>query len=215
MDLTNVTFKMLVVEAYELTDDRVTGGPGWIKSDSFDVVAEAAPASTIDGLRKMLLMLLADRFKLVIHHEEKVMPAYVLLVGKKGTKLQPAADPNGKFQCKPGEGVKEQIHLVCLNATMANLGDLVTRLTGGAGGYVDAPVVDMTEIKGAYDVQLDWMSRGSYNTAMAKSDNGSDTDPLAVSMFDCVEKLGLKLESRKHSLDTIVIDSVERVPAAN
>jgi len=57
--------------------------------------------------------------------------------------------------------------------------------------------------------------RGNYNNAMAKGANGVDTDPFAVSMFDCVEKLGLKLESRKQSVDTIVIDSVERVPTAN
>jgi uncharacterized protein (TIGR03435 family) len=212
VDIKNVPFKMLVVEAYKLTDDRVTGGPGWIKSESFDIVAKAAPTSTEDDLRRMLQTLLAERFKLVIHHEEKVMPIYALLVGKKGTKLQPAADPNGKLQCKPGEGVKEQLHVVCQNMTMANLVDMLPRM---APGYIDAPVVDMTEIKGAYDIGFDWMGRGNYNKAMATSGNGADAGPLAVSMFDSVEKLGLKLESRKHPIDTIVIDSVERVPTVN
>jgi len=210
VQIENVPMKRLIVEAWRLTDDRVSGGPGWINTDRFDIVAKAVPTSSEDDLRRMLQTMLAERFKLVIHHEEKVLPVYALVAGKKD-KLQPAADPNGKLQCKPGEGAQEQNHLVCQNVTMADLIGLLPRF---APAYIDLPVVDLTELKGAYDLKFDWMSRGNYNNAMTKSANG-ESDPLAVSIFDAVGKLGLKMENRKLPIDTIVIESVERVPTEN
>jgi uncharacterized protein (TIGR03435 family) len=67
-------------------------------------------------------------------------------------------------------------------------------------------VVDLTGLTGVYDFSLDWLAFPQYKTA---SETGS---AKAISIFDAVESLGLKLESRKYSMDTIVIDSIQRKP---
>jgi uncharacterized protein (TIGR03435 family) len=77
---------------------------------------------------------------------------------------------------------------------------------------ITMPVVDMTGIKGAYDITFDFMQYYYYNRALAAGDNGG-SDPL-VSIFDAIDKLGLKLEKSRQPADTIVIDSVQRLPMA-
>jgi uncharacterized protein (TIGR03435 family) len=203
------TLKQFIMGAYNLLEDRITGGPDWIKTDEFDLVAKAPPNSNIDDIRKMLQPLLAERFRLAIHHEMKVMPVYSLEVEKRGTKLQPATDPNGKAECAISFIRKATTHVECKNYTMAHLADFLPDL---ARQDVTMPVVDMTGIKGAYDITFDFMQYYYYNRALAAGDNGG-SDPL-VSIFDAIDKLGLKLEKSRQPADTIVIDSVQRLPMA-
>jgi uncharacterized protein (TIGR03435 family) len=84
IDLPNVTVKSLIMLAYDLQEDMIAGGPGWIDSDHFDIVAKAPPDTPRDTLRLMLQPLLAERFKLAIHREDKPMPVYAMVVGKDG-----------------------------------------------------------------------------------------------------------------------------------
>src|ERR1700733_11279397 len=72
----------LIGTAYGVKADAVTGGPGWLESDRFDVIAKAPNDLSGEALRAMLQTLLADRFGLLVHHDTKPMPAYVLTAGK-------------------------------------------------------------------------------------------------------------------------------------
>ena len=73
---TNVSVRMLILNAYQLPFFRVEGGPDWIQSDRFDVAAKAEGDPPPDQMRLMLQKLLADRFKLNVHRETREMPVF-------------------------------------------------------------------------------------------------------------------------------------------
>lgn len=207
IEVSGVTVKSIVMAAYDVQEDMIAGGPGWIDSDRYDIVAQAPPGTPRGMLRLMLQPLLAERFKLAIHHEDKLMPVYVMVVAKGGPKLQKSE--GGQQQCRwndPGAG---RVQRECHNMTME---ELAAAMPGwGSAGTVDLPVVDLTGIKGAYDFQLEWSlpsGGGDASKADAAADPGS-------SIFDAMGKIGLQLEPRKYPMSAIVIDRVERVPAAN
>lgn len=94
----------LVTDAYGI--DHVSGGPSWIKSDRFDIVAKAdrEGALTMDQVRLLLQTLLADRFQLKVHRETKEVPVYALVVGRGGQKLkESAADAPGPNFVRGGQ----------------------------------------------------------------------------------------------------------------
>jgi uncharacterized protein (TIGR03435 family) len=212
----NATLKLLIAAAYHIPDNALEGGPGWLDSDRFDVIAKSAPTTSEDDLRLMLRTLLAERFKLTVHQDQKAMSTYVMTVGKRGPKLQQseAAKP-GEQRCGPGEGTPGDIHVACKHATMADLAEALPQMAGGY--FRGTPVVDQTDLKGSYDFKLDWTPAARFNAVTRGDAPAGINDTGSVrSVFDAVEaQLGLKLESKKVALTTIVIDRVERVPTDN
>jgi len=214
----------------------------------------------------MLQALLAERFKLAIHHDTKERPVYALVVGKGGSKLKespadppapaaaeksdpapgeaaeatPAADPSPQVKLhtnSDGSGTAtvhgpdgnakmsfstNGMHMEFEKMTMAKLAETVTP-------FLDRPVVDMTELKGNYQVALDLTMEDLKNVARkvgvavpgaapASGDAGLPSDAVSDptgSVFKSVLQLGLKLEPRKTPLDLIVIDHVEKMPTEN
>src|SRR5438552_694046 len=77
-ELRNATMVDLIRTAYGVTDDKVVGGPTWLASDRFDVIAKTPPAATPETARLMLQALLADRFGLTVHNDSKPLPVFVL-----------------------------------------------------------------------------------------------------------------------------------------
>jgi uncharacterized protein (TIGR03435 family) len=202
----NIRMRELIVQAYKAGD--AAGGPTWLDSDRFDIVAKAPPNTTEDALRLMLQNLLTRRFKLAIHWEKKIMPVYALMSGKRGFKLEPAAGA-GQPRCSPGQGAEGLNHTVCTNFTMADLANwLSTRI---APSFISRPVVDLTGLKGTYDIRLDWVPQPLVGNAGDAADL-----PAGATVFEALDKqLGLKLESRKLPMPVIVIDHIERVPTEN
>jgi uncharacterized protein (TIGR03435 family) len=203
----NVPMKVLIMFAWHLRADALSGGPGWIESERFDVVAKAPEKAPQDEIRRMLQTLLAERFKLAVHADQKPMPAFALVVGKSGSKLQPSetAVLSGQ-RCTPGEAPPGQRRVDCRHLTMALLADYLQEL---AVRDFPVPVVDQTGLPGAYDFSLEW-------TPTAGPGAAPPADETGPSIFDAVAtQLGLKLESRKLPLPVLVIDRVERVPAEN
>lgn len=99
------TLKSLIMAAYGVQENMIAGGPSWLDSDRFDIVAKARPDTPRDTLFPMLRSLLAERFKLAIHREDKPMPVYAMVVGKGGPRLEKAA--GGELTCRwiaPGDG---------------------------------------------------------------------------------------------------------------
>jgi uncharacterized protein (TIGR03435 family) len=196
------TMLKLIATAYSVSADLVLEGPDWLGADRFDITAKAPPGpASPEALLRMLQTLLADRFGLAVHDEREDVPVYLLTVGKKGPRLQPAANPNAP-DCPTEYGVRGLNHSACNAFTMA---DLCRLLPVVARNYVDHPVVDMTGLAGAYDFELNWMGKFAYVAAKANSGGRR-----AVSMFDAIEKLGLKLELGMHPMAVILIDNVNR-----
>jgi uncharacterized protein (TIGR03435 family) len=211
----DVTMLQLIAAAYGVSEDSIAGGPGWLASDLFDVVAKIPDGTTLAAANLMLQSLLADRFKLVIHQDKRPMPRYVLSGSKPGPKLKPASgsgDPGCRPQDQgggPGRGGPPDLaslpnaKVTCRNLTGAEIADNLHRM---AGGYLDHDVIDSTELKGSWDFDLEWTARA------ALAAKGAD----GISVFDAVNKqLGLKLELQNVPIPALAIESVNRKPAGN
>jgi uncharacterized protein (TIGR03435 family) len=211
--------------------DIIVGGPKWLDSDCFDIVAKTddatlySPEQIPDHMATMLRALLAERFKLVTHTEQRPVPVWALVVGKGGPKLTPA-DPKSRSGCKwtaseirTGSAAIPLVGYVCKNVTMAQLAD---SLHGMGRDYVDRAAVDMTGLKGGYDFTIHWARTFVIDALRAKNPAaGAGSIPEASeagapTMFDALEKIGLKLESgRKAPQPVIVIDHVEPLTPDN
>lgn len=159
----------------------------------------------------MLQKLLADRFHLVVHREEKVMKVYAIVIAKGGHKLKGAQGP-GDPVCIPSIGQDNVYHRECHNMTMAELAE---QLPSYAPRFFDGrPMVDSTGLNGAWDFRLDWTPL-SGGLAGLQAAPGAEFDS-GTTIFRTMEKnLGLKLEQREQPMTIIVIDQVDRVPTEN
>lgn len=101
-NVTNMPLRMLIVQAYRVSGYQLVGGPSWIDSERYDIVAKGPEGSRPDQTPLMLRGLLADRFKLKIHGETRDTPVYALVLarsdGKLGPKLSKTTDDCQKIQ---------------------------------------------------------------------------------------------------------------------
>jgi uncharacterized protein (TIGR03435 family) len=204
----NMPLRAIVALAYQVPNDRVTG-PGWL-DNGFDIVAKFGPDTTRETLWPMLQNLLAERFKLAMHHEQTPVPVYALVVGKSGPKLREASAGSApKSTCSP-----QGTLFTCVNQKMT-MEDLAKNLPRWVSrDWFDLPIVDETGLPGAYDFSLTWTLTGRHDDTRGSLSEASD--PGSISLFDALqEQLGLKLEQRKAPLDRIVVDHAERAPVEN
>ena len=202
LDVRNISVRNLITLAYGLRDFQLLGAPGWIDTESYDVLAKAPPSDSqtgtesldqrtlrFDRVKERLRSLLADRFGLVVHHETREQSVYFLTVAKNGLKLKEVLAPEGPLRKEEGRGHSRgfAVPVDMLVTTLAN----ATHTT----------VVDRTGLPGRYDYALDW-----------DPDFQGDTGPTIFTAVQ--EQLGLRLESGKAPVDVVVIDHVER-PSAN
>jgi uncharacterized protein (TIGR03435 family) len=197
----------LISNAYGVENEMVSGGPAWLDLDRFDISTKAPVGTPEDTGRLMLQAMLAERFKLAIHREERPLPVYALAVGKRGAKLKDS-EGDGTLNCKgDGGGPGTTLFtLTCQHATMKFLAQQVRGM-----GFLDRPVVDLTGLTGAYDITMTLTLPGQRRRATS-----SDADqPKDVSVFEAVDKLGLKLEAQKQPVSVIVVDHINQTPTDN
>lgn len=208
----NVTMLGLIEAAYKVKQNAIAGGPGWVASDRFHIIARVPEGTKMVEANQMLQSLLADRFKLAVKHKTYPMPRYVLTVGKGGSKLKPASGSGQGCQPvqQPGggpgsdSGFLQNIMVECRNMTAAEIADNLYRMAGG--GYFDHDLIDETKLSGSFDFKLEWTA------PVALVAKGAD----GISIFDAVDKqLGLKLELKDVPMPALVIESVNRKPTAN
>jgi bla regulator protein blaR1 len=228
LEVKNANLKQLITMAYDVREFQVSGGPGWINSDRFDIQGKSEHVGEMPEPRKMtdeqrtamekqfkerVRSLLSDRFQLLVRKETKEMPVYFLVVGKSGSKLQPAKDggPEGP------RGVRMQ------RGVMSGMSAPVEMLANVLANFVGRPVIDKTGIEGKYDWKLEWTpDQGPSKTGASGTGASGDKEAAAnppdisgPSVFTALqEQLGLKLESQKAPATMIVIDRVEK-PSAN
>jgi uncharacterized protein (TIGR03435 family) len=201
---------------------RIEGGPEWIKSDHYQVNAEAEGTPNEGMMRgPMMQALLADRFKLKIHRETREIPVYELTVAKGGPKLRsfregscwkpepdapsPAPTPEGQTRCRMPFPERKGS-----SVTLDGQGMSLYEFSVWFG--LDRDIIDKTGIKGLFDLHLEF-SPDEATPGMAP---GSPDDPgRGPSIFTAVqEQLGLKIERAKGPGEFLVIDHVER-PSEN
>ena len=200
------TFIDIFKYAYNVHPGQVVGGPGWLRTEKFDVLAdpetEKRPSS--DQMKAMVQQLLLERFHLVMHHEQNVLPVYALVKTAGTPKLtKSTSDPNGI----PVVGYDPRGELQVGNATMANFATFLQRFV------LDRPAVDQTGIGGHFDLVLRWTPDNL--RAGGKPGDSQEDASAPPSLFTAMkEQLGLKLQPTKAATDVFWIDQVER-PSEN
>lgn len=267
----------LIAMAYKLKPNQIAG-PDWMKSTLWEIHAKLPAGSNKEQINEMMQSLLAERFKLTFHRENRELSVYALTVAKAGLKIKeavqepaaPAPDadaakapqkeggrkeatplntPEGEMTIKMkqessgvsmdmGKAGKMQVIMTGENpsmrwemakVSMADFTDILSQFT-------DRQVIDMTELKGNYNVVLELPVQELVNMArkmmpeyagvlgggapgVAAPSSGlagvAASDPSGGSIFQSVKQLGLNLDARKVPTDTIVVDSVEKEPTEN
>jgi uncharacterized protein (TIGR03435 family) len=207
--LTQASMLDLIATAYGVDAANVHGGPTWLERDRYDLRAKVPPKTTPDDVKLMLRTLLADRFHLVVKTGSAPMPTYILSAGLGKPKMTESVD-NGEGACmplppppNPPPGAPSYITVNCKNLTMDALAET---LHDFAGGYLDQPVVDETNLAGAWDFTIKWTGRDQLEK------QGAD----GISLFAAVEKqLGLKLELKTSPRPVFQVASVDETPTPN
>jgi uncharacterized protein (TIGR03435 family) len=229
----NIPLRQMIIAAYGVQPFQVIGGPSWITSDRFDVIAKAPEGVPPDQMNLMLQSLLADRFKLRTHNETRELPVYALVKartdGKLGAALKPAAvdcGPAGRGRGGPpppaaaGSGAPAPGPAMGCRAMIAPGritvgGQPIAQLATLLSQQVGRPVIDKTGLTGGYDFEVSFMPEGGRGGPAGPLPPGAPAlppiDPDAPSLFTALqEQLGLKLESERGPVEVVIIDTVEQ-----
>ena len=206
-EATNVTLDSMIRLAYRIQESQLVGGPAWIYSDRFDIVAKSPQGAPGPEFALRMQSLLAERFNLKLHRETRELPVYALVIdgtpgprltpspidceawargriGQPPTPLQPGERPTCGTTATPGR-------LTGGSITMSQLAQTLSR-------YTQRMVLDQTGLTSGFDYDLEFA-----------------TDPAGGSIFTALpQQLGLRLDSRRAPVDVLVIDSAAQ-PAAN
>ena len=228
----NVSLKDCIRNAYRVKDFQVQG-PDWLDSARFDIVAKLPDGASKDQIPEMLQTLLAERFKLSLHRDTKEHAIYALVVGKGGPKLKPAevqtgddATPGGAPGGRGGlpRGAMSMMidpagaHLKAPSATLSTLAEMISR-------FSERPVVDYTGIQGQYDFDLVFAPETMRNMPGGKGmmmppgggehpQTDAPAEPAAT-IYESVQRYGLKLEPRKAPMEMLIVDHIEKEPTEN
>ena len=219
------TLQSLVHTAYGLrVFEQVSGAPDWAKSDQFDVQAKIgeadlkamkslSPADATARRHLMLQALLAERFSLKVHSEPKQTPVFELVVAKGGPKMKAAATDTSTDLRKDKDGNPLTAAFVLDGTTIVqgqSMSSFVSYLSWPNAG-LGRPVLDKTGLPGTYNFTFRW------SPPRPQMVNGVGTSPPAddaPSIYTALQEVGLKLQPATGSIETVVIDHVER-PSEN
>jgi uncharacterized protein (TIGR03435 family) len=196
------TVQSMLLYAYALHKSQLANTPDWIRTELWDAkgYADVPGQPNREQMQALVRKLLAERFGLVKHIEQRESSVYLLTVAKGGAKMAASkGDPNGLSNENDREnGGLETMHAE--NLSMSELAGLLMRIA------LDRPAIDQTGLKGRYDFDLRWTTDEAVTSAP------TDAPPGLLTALP--EQLGLRLEAVKAMADVLVVDKVER-PGAN
>jgi uncharacterized protein (TIGR03435 family) len=225
--LRRIPLKYVLLRVYDLQPDQLSR-PAWLDDLLFDIVANVPAGASKAQIPLMFQSMLSERFKLKFHREPYTAKVFALVVGKAGPKLkEPLPDdpdlsgakivsrgtdhetwrstgPFGNFKLTVA-GSPPVTHMEFTNMTMAGLAQFLSQ------GQVDLPVVDATELKGSYQVTVDFPA----DTWSPRSKSDDASDPSGASVQDSLHKLGLDLMRREMRSEKFVVDHIENTPTPN
>jgi uncharacterized protein (TIGR03435 family) len=190
LNIDAAALRQVIGLAFAIQRVRVIGGPAWIDSDLYDIVAKAdRPDVTRDEIREMLQSLLAERFKLATHRETRELPEYTLVAAKDGPKLTRAGEKD-QTGIAP-EGSTGRVRFAFRKTSFVTLVNFLANTLG-------SPVIDKSGVEaGEYNFTLEWTE-----------------DDSGPSLFKALqEQLGLRLEAKKMPTEVLVIDHIEKAGA--
>jgi uncharacterized protein (TIGR03435 family) len=214
----NVPLRFLIRQAYRVPEARIIGGPSWLDTDRFDIVATAQSGASGDTVREMLRALLKERFGLALHMEPREMAIYELKVARTDGALGPnlrrsSTDCTGRASTVVAGQVQCGI-LVSQGPGSASLrggGATLENFVRLFGDFLDRPLTNSTGLTGQFDLELQFTAPRSATPGAVVPGGlaaAANLDDLA-SVFTAVrEQLGLTLENRRGQADVWVIDAV-------
>jgi len=227
----------LMMLAFQVKGHQLSG-PDWMVTERYDIQAKLPEGGRRGQVPAMMQTLLAERFGMRTHRENRDLNILALVPAKGGPRLAEApaeesAGPSGQIRggiavdasgtaSTIGQGRNVQlapapggnIHITAKKTSMAGLVDAIAR-------YCELPLINMTGIEGTYDMELDVSAAEvraaarSHGVSVGPEPTDGASDPAGVSLPRSLEKLGLKLEARKAPVEVIVIDRIDKVPTEN
>jgi uncharacterized protein (TIGR03435 family) len=235
----SLTLKYYMATAYRVKQYQISG-PDWISSDRFDISATIPAGVSTTQMPEMLQRLMEDRFQVKMHREKKDFPVYALDIAKGGLKIQ--ANPPDPEAAKAdatapantnvsgsaqgisidfGRGSSYTFANNRFDAKKLTMANVVRALEL----YTDRPVVDMTDLTGTYDFTLEITAEDYQAMLIRAAVTAGVTLPpgdlrlldgaTLPSLFEALQKVGLKLDARKAPLDVLVIDEARKTPTDN
>jgi uncharacterized protein (TIGR03435 family) len=230
----------LTALAYQIKGHQITG-PDWMVTERYDIQAKLPEGSRREQVPAMIQTLLAERFGMRVHRENREISVYALVVAGGGARLKACAEEevspqtaggliqggttvsaggaavsagaSGESKITPGQD--GNLHVENKKMTLARFADFI-------GRYSEHPVIDSTGLTGVYEMEFDVSGEEVRNAARAHgvavpppAGGEAASDPSGVSLASSLRRLGLKLESRKAPVEVLVIDRVEKAPTAN
>jgi uncharacterized protein (TIGR03435 family) len=226
----NMQLRQLITFAYQIQSFQLEGGPDWIASDRFDILAKSereVPATGAffggqEPLRMMLRTLLADRFKMVMHKETKELPIFELVLarqdGRLGPELRPAvvdcaaraaAAKAGTPPASSGPPGPGSCFMNMNPVSVRGGGVTLVMLANILVGPAQRLVIDRTGLTGNWDLEVNYTPDPSQVPPGVELP--SSIDPNGPSLFTAIEEqLGLKLRPARGPVEVLVIDSVQQ-----
>jgi uncharacterized protein (TIGR03435 family) len=204
---TFASLETLVRFVYDVPSYRIVGGADWVRRDRFDVEARAGRDASADDIKRMVVAMLKDRFRLVVRQEKREGPIYALVMARSDKRPGPNLRPSVADCAAPGnrgEAMEERRTPnggVSTQRTCAPMSVLVSSLSDA----LEAPVEDKTTLTGLWESDLSYTGdrrRSATPQAVAQDPNEAPALLTAVQ-----EQLGLKLESGRGPVDVVVIES--------
>jgi uncharacterized protein (TIGR03435 family) len=212
---TNVSVGNLIANAYRVSGVRMQGAPDWLRTDRFDIEADADGAPSPAQMMPMVRKLLADTFGLRVHVETQQQPVYALLLARSDGLLGPRLRQSvctGRGELPPGPSdPKNPSPLPCgafrsRPGTLSGLWQTMPEAATGLSLMLGRQVMDATGLSGKYDLDAEWTPD--------TRPPGPQAFGVGPTTFAAIgDQLGLKLEERTGPVEVLVIDRIEK-PAA-
>jgi uncharacterized protein (TIGR03435 family) len=230
----NIALRELIVNAYRIQPNQLSGAPGWISNERFDIEAKPAGEVTQEQIPLMLQALLEERFHFKAHRETKDGPVYELIVAKGGLKMplsadqtplqRPGAAPGGPPPGGPNGGPPAggpppanfngamprggmRLGPGSYNATAIPVSQLINAMARS----LSRPIIDKTGLTGLYDVDLKFTPEQIPRGPLPPGVEPPPIDPNGPTIYTALqEQLGLKLDSATGPVELLIVDAIER-----
>ena len=214
----NVALWDLIRQAYNLQRSQLVGGPDWLETARYDIVAKAeseiprgGPGAPIGPLNFMMQDLLEDRFKLKAHRETREMPIYALVLARSDQKLGqglrpstadceafrgrgrggaagPGAGPAGPPRAMFTPGERPTCGMMVGPGQVAAGGIPISQLTVMLSQYTQRIVVDRTGLKGNFDIDLTFTPDRMPQGPLPPGVQLPPIDPNGPSIFTAIQE---------------------------
>ena len=242
LTIENFSLPNLITAAYDIRPYQLSA-PNLSNTETFNISAKVPDGTTKEQFHVMLQNLLAERFRMVVHHEQKEIPVFELVVAKGGPKMTPSQKSSGDSAPPPplppdaprpgpptlgsdgypilGSGQGSSMAMMNGRARMRAINESMEKFASMLAGQTGRPVQDRTGLEGEYDFGLYWSAEGAGRSAPSSAANGAalpavaDLDPGPTLIEAIQDQLGLKLQQTKGQIDVVVVDHVEKTPTEN